>query len=80
MEPNQTDYKKIAKHCNLWRNYGDIDDSYAVMHNIADHFGKQQDTFSANAGIGAWNDPGKNYTILLKPFNLLKSDFLQTCC
>lgn len=57
MEANQTDYKKIAKHCNLWRNYGDIDDSYQVMKAIANHFGQQQDVFSPNAGIGAWNDP-----------------------
>lgn len=57
MNENQTDYKKIAKHCNLWRNYGDIDDSYRVMKVIANHFAKNQDIFSANAGVGAWNDP-----------------------
>lgn len=41
----------------MWRNYGDIDDSYRVMKVIADHFGDEQDKFLAAAGPGAWNDP-----------------------
>lgn len=41
----------------MWRNYGDIDDSYRVLKVIANHFADNQDRFSANAGVGAWNDP-----------------------
>lgn len=53
---NTTDFKKIAEHCNLWRNWDDIDDSYSSMRVIADHFGDYQDTYNT-AEVGAWNDP-----------------------
>lgn len=51
------DYKKIAKHCNLWRNYGDIDDSYESLTQISNHFGDYQNVYNPNAGPSAWNDP-----------------------
>lgn len=54
---DKANYSEIAKHCNLWRNYGDIDDSYEVMKVISGHFGDKQDQYLPNAGIGAWNDP-----------------------
>lgn len=53
----QVNYTAIAKHCNLWRNWVDIDDSYRSFTDIMNHFGNRQDQFLPNAGIGAWNDP-----------------------
>lgn len=53
----QSNFSLIANHCNLWRNGGDIDDSYDSLKGIIHYFGDKQDRFLANAGIGAWNDP-----------------------
>lgn len=47
------DYKKIAKYCNLWRNYGDIDDSYESLTQISNHFGDYQNVYNPNAGPSA---------------------------
>lgn len=46
-----------AKYCNLWRNYADIDDSYARMQLIIKYFVRNQDLFVKYAGPGHWNDP-----------------------
>lgn len=51
------DYARIAEHCNLWRNYDDIQDSYYSLVNIINHFAEQQEIYVANAGPGHWNDP-----------------------
>ena len=36
MPPN---YKMIAEHCNLWRNFDDIDDSWESVVSIMDYYG-----------------------------------------
>jgi len=51
------DYKKIAQHCNLWRNYGDIQDSFQSVVNIFNWYGNMQDDLIPAAGKGHWNDP-----------------------
>ncbi|XP_015751375.1 PREDICTED: alpha-N-acetylgalactosaminidase-like [Acropora digitifera] len=51
------DYKKIAKHCNLWRNYGDIQDSFNSVMNIFTWYGDNQAELIPVAGKGHWNDP-----------------------
>ncbi|CAH1777534.1 unnamed protein product [Owenia fusiformis] len=51
------DYPSIAKYCNLWRNYGDIQDSWDSVQDIITWFGKDAGNFSAVTGPGAWNDP-----------------------
>lgn len=51
------DYPSIAEHCNLWRNYDDIQDSWQSVTGIMDHFAKNQDDFIPVAKPGAWNDP-----------------------
>jgi hypothetical protein len=51
------DYTKIAESCNLWRNYGDIEDSFESVVDIVDHYGSHQDEFAQYAGPGNWNDP-----------------------
>jgi len=50
-------YEEIAKHCNLWRNWADIGDSWRSMKEIMDWFAQNQDNFTAVAGPGNWNDP-----------------------
>lgn len=51
------DYPAIAKTCNTWRNYLDLQDSWESVLGIVEHFAQNQDTFIAVAGPGHWNDP-----------------------
>ena len=51
------DYKSIAEHCNLWRNFDDIDDSWDSVMTITEWFANNQDELSAVHGPGHWNDP-----------------------
>ncbi|XP_049876961.1 alpha-N-acetylgalactosaminidase-like isoform X4 [Pectinophora gossypiella] len=50
-------YTSIAETCNLWRVLGDIEDSWAVLSNVIDWYGHNQDRIAPNAGPGQWNDP-----------------------
>ncbi|XP_072945314.1 alpha-N-acetylgalactosaminidase isoform X1 [Epargyreus clarus] len=54
MQPNFT---SIIEHCNLWRNFDDIQDSWASVESIIDYYGNHQDVIVPNAGPGHWNDP-----------------------
>lgn len=54
MQPN---YSSIIEHCNLWRNYDDIQDSWQSLESIIDYYGNNQDYIIPNAGPGHWNDP-----------------------
>lgn len=54
MDPN---YKLIAKYCNLWRNYDDIDDTFQSVYSITEWYASQQDELAAVHAPGAWNDP-----------------------
>ena len=51
------DYAAIAKHCNLWRNYYDIQDNWFDVVKIIDYYGDDTDDFAQYAGPGNWNDP-----------------------
>ncbi|XP_060556601.1 alpha-N-acetylgalactosaminidase-like isoform X2 [Ruditapes philippinarum] len=51
------DYVKIAKYCNIWRNYADIGDSWDSVRGIIDFYGKDKGNFSKVAGPGQFNDP-----------------------
>jgi len=53
----QINYALMAKHCNLWRNYGDIDDSWTSVTAISDYFAMKQEFWAQYAGPGHWNDP-----------------------
>lgn len=50
-------YTQLGELCNLWRNYGDIQDSWDSVLNIIDWFSNNQDVLSPAAGPGRWNDP-----------------------
>ncbi|XP_050673120.1 alpha-N-acetylgalactosaminidase isoform X1 [Leptidea sinapis] len=53
----QPNFSSIIEHCNLWRNFDDIQDSWASVESIIDYYGNHQDTIVPNAGPGHWNDP-----------------------
>ena len=50
-------YKSIAEHCNLWRNFDDIYDSWDSVLGIINYYGEDKDGFGQFAGPGHWNDP-----------------------
>jgi len=54
IKPN---YSYIGSVCNLWRNFDDIDDSWASVSSVIDYYGDNQDVLIPAAGPGHWNDP-----------------------
>ena len=64
--------KALARHCNLWRNYNDMYDTYEgrsnwanrhSLNNIITYWSRKytdyyDDPFMNIAGAGQWNDPG----------------------
>ncbi|KAI1897994.1 hypothetical protein AGOR_G00089030 [Albula goreensis] len=55
--PPKVNYTQLGQICNLWRNYGDIQDSWDSVLNIVDWFSTNQDVLQPAAGPGRWNDP-----------------------
>lgn len=55
--PPKVNYTQLGEICNLWRNYGDIQDSWDSVMKIIDWFFENQDVLIPAAGPGAWNDP-----------------------
>lgn len=53
----QPNFKSIIDSCNLWRNFDDIQDSWASLESIIDYYGNNQDAIVPNAGPGHFNDP-----------------------
>lgn len=53
MQPN---YEALKEHCNLWRNWKDIQDSYESLRNITEYFAVNQSRIQPHAGPGHWND------------------------
>lgn len=53
----QSNYEALKKTCNLWRNYGDIQDSWSVVHAITAWFVQHQDRLAPHSAPGHWNDP-----------------------
>ncbi|XP_067000153.2 alpha-N-acetylgalactosaminidase [Anabrus simplex] len=50
-------FELLKQYCNLWRNYGDIDDSWDSVSDIINYYATKQDTIAQHAGPGHWNDP-----------------------
>ncbi|XP_062989692.1 alpha-N-acetylgalactosaminidase [Elgaria multicarinata webbii] len=55
--PPQVNYTLLANMCNLWRNYGDIQDSWDSVLSIVEWFSTNQDALQPVAGPSQWNDP-----------------------
>ncbi|CAG9792515.1 unnamed protein product [Diatraea saccharalis] len=51
------DYQKIAKHCNMWRNYHDVQLHWPAVKAIINHYKNEYDRISPYHGPGQWNDP-----------------------
>ncbi|GFR30298.1 alpha-N-acetylgalactosaminidase [Trichonephila clavata] len=51
------DYQLVSRHCNLWRNFHDIQDSWESIVAIIDFFGDNQEVLTAHVGPGRWIDP-----------------------
>lgn len=50
-------YRLLSQICNLWRNWEDIQDSYASLKRIVDWYSWRQYRIAKWAGPGHWNDP-----------------------
>lgn len=50
-------YKKIGQHCNLWRNYLDIADTWVSVEHTIDFYASIQAMLAEAAAPGRWNDP-----------------------
>ena len=53
----KVNYSYLGNICNLWRNYDDIEDSWASVKSILDWYSTNQDDLQPAAGPGHWNDP-----------------------
>ena len=78
----QPDYQSIAKYCNIWRNAGDIQDSWASLEGIINVYGNDKTKFVEVAGPGHFNDPDEVMYIkvekkLLFEFFVLMCSILQ---
>lgn len=51
------DYASVRKHCNIWRNYYDVQDSWANVVNIIDFYGNNKKNFASFSGPGGFSDP-----------------------
>lgn len=47
----------MKQHCNLWRNWQDIDDSWESVRFITNYFSANQSRIQPHAAPGHWNDP-----------------------
>nr|XP_027197985.1 alpha-N-acetylgalactosaminidase-like [Dermatophagoides pteronyssinus] len=50
-------YADIRQYCNLWRNFGDIVDSYESIFEIIKYYGENNEQFREYHGPGGWFDP-----------------------
>jgi alpha-N-acetylgalactosaminidase len=53
----QPNYPAVAKTCNLYRNNGDVSDSWDSISSIIDFYGDNSQEFSKYNGPGNWMDP-----------------------
>ncbi|KAK5977781.1 Alpha-galactosidase [Trichostrongylus colubriformis] len=56
-QPQKVDYYQIAKSCNLWRNFDDINSSWKSILSIIDYYDHNQDKHIPTHGPGHWHDP-----------------------
>ncbi|XP_053688227.1 alpha-N-acetylgalactosaminidase [Sabethes cyaneus] len=51
------DYEILKTTCNMWRNWGDIEDSHSSVETITRYFSDNQGRIQPHSGPGHWNDP-----------------------
>ncbi|XP_076468475.1 alpha-galactosidase A-like [Babylonia areolata] len=54
MQPN---YTSIREHCNVWRNYLDVQDSWENVKGILKFYGANKQNFASFSGPGGFSDP-----------------------
>lgn len=54
---SKPNYTAIAKSCNIWRNYKDVQDSWDSVAGIIKFYGDNKQSFAEVAGPGHFNDP-----------------------
>ncbi|KAL8576379.1 hypothetical protein ACOMHN_048946 [Nucella lapillus] len=54
MKPN---YTSIREHCNIWRNYLDVQDSWDNVKGILKFYGENRQNFASFSGPGGFSDP-----------------------
>ena len=57
-----SNYKLIAEHCNLWRNFDDIDDSWDSVLSIIDFYGN----LNTSSQFAPFGGPGHWYLLQIK--------------
>uniref|UniRef100_A0A182QQ15 Alpha-galactosidase n=1 Tax=Anopheles farauti TaxID=69004 RepID=A0A182QQ15_9DIPT len=61
------DYEQLKETCNMWRNWGDIEDSHQSVVEITKYFSDHQNRIIPHSGPGHWNDPD---TLILGNYGL----------
>ncbi|XP_063834261.1 alpha-N-acetylgalactosaminidase-like [Ostrinia nubilalis] len=51
------DFEAISQHCNMWRNYHDVQLYWPALKMIFKHFEDEYEELSRHHGPGKWNDP-----------------------
>jgi len=64
-------YDAVTKTCNLFRNFGDVYDSWDDILNIIDFYAKNQDLFSKYNGINKYKKTEEFQKIILNLFIIL---------
>ncbi|CAJ0591777.1 unnamed protein product [Cylicocyclus nassatus] len=55
--PDKVDYNLVARHCNLWRNFDDVNSSWKSILSIIDYYDHNQNKHIPTHGPGHWHDP-----------------------
>ncbi|KAK7097793.1 alpha-N-acetylgalactosaminidase-like [Littorina saxatilis] len=53
----QPNYASVREHCNVWRNYDDVQDSWDSVTNILKFYGENKQNFANFSGPGGFSDP-----------------------
>ncbi|XP_049541803.1 alpha-N-acetylgalactosaminidase [Anopheles darlingi] len=61
------DYEQLKETCNMWRNWGDIEDSHQSVVEITKYFSDHQNRIIPHSGPTHWNDPD---TLILGNYGL----------
>ncbi|GMS78980.1 hypothetical protein PENTCL1PPCAC_1155, partial [Pristionchus entomophagus] len=56
-QPEKIDYNIIGQHCNLWRNFDDVNSSWESIISIISYYDRNQDKHIPTHGPGKWHDP-----------------------
>ncbi|KAK7452269.1 hypothetical protein BaRGS_00039750 [Batillaria attramentaria] len=66
-------YTSVRQHCNIWRNYLDVQDSWTSVLGIIDFYGDNKGDFASFSGPGGFSDPDQvpgSISVWLKPLSV----------